>query len=137
MVVILGCPYGTHYFIYDEMSVIINRLKFVDSKCAYVLLKFCINTKGCYLARVCTPWCLVTHAKTFDVIIDSVIANWCDVDSLDELSSDIRSLPWGLKLPRLADLSVPAFSNSFARALEFGRELNHWSWAVKFGDTYV
>ena len=139
--VILGCPYGTHYFIYDELikninklSVIINRLKFVDSKCAYVLLKFCINTKGCYLARVCTPWCLITHAKAFDVIIDSVIANWCDVDSLDELSSDIRSLPWGLKLPRLADISVPAFSNSFARALEFGRDLNHWSWAVKFGD---
>ena len=53
---------------------------------------------------------------------------------LDDLSSQLRPLPWGLKLPRLNDISLPAFSNSFSRALEYGRGKPHWKWAIDSGN---
>jgi hypothetical protein len=144
-ILVLGCPYGSPDFINTELikivsklSVLVKRLELVDAKCAYVLVKYCINTKGSYLARVCSPWCILKHAERFDVIIDNLIAFWCEVSSIDELSSKLRSLPWGLKLPRLQDIASSAFSSSFALALEKGRcSRNNWEWAINFGDSFL
>jgi hypothetical protein len=138
---VLGCPYGCESFIQNclnkevaKITGVIKRLVLVEPRCAYILVKFCINTKGGYLARICPPWCLTSYAFLFDQMIDKIIAFWCDVPEIDILSSELRSLPWGLKLPRLQDISIPAFSNSFSRALEFGRETNHWIWPKLSGD---
>jgi hypothetical protein len=142
---VLGCPYGSPDYIDTELikivsklSVLVKRLELVDAKCAYVLVKYCINTKGSYLARVCSPWCILKHAERFDAIIDNLIAFWCEVSSIDVLSSKLRSLPWGLKLPRLQDIASSAFSSSFALALEKGRlSRNNWGWAIAFGDSLL
>jgi len=142
---VLGCPYGSPDFIDTELlkiisklSILVKRLELVDSKCAYLLIKYCINTKGSYLARVCSPWCISKHAERFDSIIDNLIALWCEVPSIDDLSSKMRSLPWGLKLPRLQDIAAPAFSSSFALALEKGRDSrNNWKWAIDYGDLFL
>ena len=84
---------------------------------AYNILKFCINSKGVYLARVCPPWFLHNFAILFDRAIDNVIGSWLNLTSLPNLSSDIRSLPCGLNLPKLAGISIPAWTNSFSLAL--------------------
>ena len=68
---------------------------------AYSILKYCLNTKGTYSARVCTPALLCDHTVSFDRCIDHIIASWADINFLPELSSDIRSLPYGLNILQL------------------------------------
>ena len=59
---ILGCPYGTPIFIKNSLSSSLFKL---EIQCGYLksisnplssynILKYCINSKGTYLARVCT-----------------------------------------------------------------------------------
>ena len=99
-----------------------------------------VNTRGTYHARVCFPGIFCKFAIKFDSCVDSLIAHWAGISSLDDLSSKIRSLPWGLNLPRLEDISIPAFTNSFTRSLEYGKSLldgSLWSWAVEWGDSML
>ena len=141
--IILGCPCGTDIFINRSLSCLLNKL---ETQCgflksisnplsAYNILKYCINTKGIYLARVCTPWLLHNHAVKFDLAVDNIIASWANLTSLNELSSNIRSLPYGLKLPKLLGISIPAWTNSFASALQLCHNLksNHFDWCIKNG----
>ena len=106
--IILGCPYGTTHFMNRSLTILLQNLKVECDYLnhinkllsAYSILKYCLNTKGTYLARVCTPSLLLNHTVSFDQCIDLIIASWADVSFLTELSSDIRSLPYGLNIPK-------------------------------------
>ena len=145
--IILGCPFGTSSFIQqslcksiDSLLVQCGYLKTINNSIsAYNILKFCINTKGTYLARVCTPWDLKNHALKFDATIDDIIASWVNLPSLSPLSSNLRSLPFGLNLPKLSCISMGAWSNSFASALEKSRQLksDHFHWSIENENTYL
>ena len=114
------------------MEVQCEYLKTIsNSLSSYNILKYCINTKGIYLARVCTPWDLKEHAIKFDKSIDDIIASWIETPSLSSLSSDLRSLPFGLNLPKLSCISPGAWTNSFTSALLKSRSLksNHFNWS--------
>ncbi len=144
---VLGCPFGSSSYvnsnlenIVKKLSTSVDRLSLVDHKVAYPLTKFCINTRGSYLARVCPPWLLSNFAKEFDLVINNLIAKWCVLPFLDQLSSNMRTLPCGLNLPSLEELSPIAYSNSYANALEKGRKIFEgklWFWAINFGDNVL
>jgi hypothetical protein len=140
----LGCPFGSDNFINENLSKIIKKLssdisdlKNVDVRCSFLLTRFCINTRGTYHARVCFPGNFCKFANKFDSCVDSLISYWAGGSPLDSISSKIRGLPWGLNLSRLEDISIPAFTNSFTRSLEFGKSILNgslWKWAVEWGD---
>jgi hypothetical protein len=61
--IILGCPYGSTSFMHRSLTLLLQNLK---TECGYLksinnplsaynILKYCLNTKGTYLARLCTP----------------------------------------------------------------------------------
>ena len=106
---------------------------------AYNILKYCLNTKGTYLARVCTPALLCDHTVSFDRCIDHIIASWVDINVLPELSSDIRSLPYGLNIPKLGGISIPAWTNSFSSALQLSHntKCNHFNWCISNGASHL
>ena len=102
----------------------------------------------------CTVLLFATTVKAFYLIIFTTctvpkysdhfhppskkLCHWCEINSLDPLSSKMKSLPWGLNLINLKDLSPPAYCNSFVSSLEKGRNLSNgssWSWAISNGDT--
>ena len=76
--IILGCPYGTTPFMNRSLKVLLQNL---EAECgyfnhinnplsAYNILKYCLNTKGSYLARVCIPSLLYDYTISFDRCID-------------------------------------------------------------------
>ena len=95
---ILGCPYGTPTFVKNSLSSSLSKL---EIQCGYLksisnplssynILKYCINSKGTYLARVCTPWDLKNYAIKFDAFINNIIASWVHLPSLSILSFNLR-----------------------------------------------
>jgi hypothetical protein len=145
--IILGCPYGTTSFMHHSLSLLLQNLEIEcgylksinNPLSAYNILKYCLNTKGTYLARVCTPALLCDHTVSFDRCIDHIIASWADINFLPELSSDIRSLPYGLNIPKLGGISIPAWTNSFSSALQLSHNLksNHFNWCITHGESYL
>ena len=124
----------------ENLQIECNYLKSINNPLsAYNILKYCLNTKGTYLARVCYPALLCNHTESFDRCIDHIIASWVDLNSLPALSSDIRSLPYGLNIPKLGGISIPAWTNSFTSALQLSQTLKskHFNWCINHGDSFL
>ena len=75
--IILGCPYGNTQFMHRSLSLLLQNL---EKECGYLksinnplsaynILKYCLNTKGTYLARVCTPALLCDHTDIVSIIL--------------------------------------------------------------------
>lgn len=62
-----------------------------DPDVALPLLRFCINSRPMFLARTMPPWLTAELLALFDKHVDMVIAKVCKKDSLDGVSSMIRS----------------------------------------------
>ena len=75
--IILGCPYGTTQYMNRSLSLLLenlqiecNYLKSINNPLsAYNIFKYCLNTKGTYLARVCPPVLLCVYVITLLVLI--------------------------------------------------------------------
>jgi len=147
---ILGCPVGKDAFVHEELKLLfsesqkyINVVNKVPSQIAYLLLRFCINTKPSYLARTCPPWLLHEHAIRHDQRIDSCIASMIDETYLNDVSSTVRALPvkmGGLGIYAVTDISTPAWLASYADALSFttleGQDYG-WEYALTQGDNVM
>jgi len=145
---ILGCPVGTDAFVHDELSILFSDYrKYIDvvnkipSPVAYLLLRFCINTKPSYISRTCPPWLLREHAVRHDRNIDSCIASMIEEPYLNDVSSTIRALPvkmGGLGIYTVSDILTPAWVASYTEALSFtnleGQNYG-WEYVLSQGDS--
>ena len=144
--VVLGCPIGTAKFTNNELTKHFNDLqkylvilKNVDPQFAFILLKYCLNTKSNYLARVCRPWLVKSFFKSFDNSVDSLIAFWAKTDSLTSVASLMRGISMGLGVPRIASICIPAYVASYSVALYKGKTSysTEWNWTLNEGDAQL
>ena len=140
---VLGCPVGSEAYvagslktIFDDYENYIFLLKHVDPQIGFILLKMCVNTKPSYISRVCPPWLLEFQARRFDLSIDQTLSSWLKVDCLTNVASIVRGIPSGLGIPRLLDISKPAWVSSFVWALSRGKSTYGvvWDWVFRTGN---
>jgi hypothetical protein len=125
---VLGCPFGSQDFVsrnldhlFDDLRHLLRIVVKLGASLALPIIRYCVNTKGGYLARVCPPWMISIHARSFDQIMADLIGNMIGVfDPLPDYSRTIITLPekmGGIGITPLTLTSQKGWTVSFLNAL--------------------
>jgi hypothetical protein len=80
----------------NDLLPVVDKLKKLSKQNAYLLYRFCLNSKLNHLARTLNPHATKSQWKRLNNINNSFISNLAEVDELNSKSINILNLPLGM-----------------------------------------